>query len=101
MAIGHEPMHPHGWSVNPRAAWAFATAGWRGADFAARALPASLEGLDLPVTGIVVAMPQRNDGGLRFRLRVESAGTVDGASVAGVPSLIELHWYRGPMTFET
>ncbi|MDB5893369.1 MAG: internalization-related competence protein ComEC/Rec2, partial [Rhodoferax sp.] len=83
------------------ASCAFASAGWRGAVFDAQSMPPALEGIDLPITGVVVAMPQRNDGGLRFRMRVEAAAPLDDGRAAEVPSLIELHWYRGPMTYET
>ena len=49
------------------------TAGWRAHSFLDNALPATVEGRDVRVTGVVAAMPQRSDAGLRFVLEVESA----------------------------
>lgn len=71
----------------------FAACGWRADRFLARGLDPALEGRDLIVTGIVAAMPQRHEAGLRFRLEVESA-TADGVPVRLVP-LLSLGWYRG------
>lgn len=70
---------------------AFAACGLRAVQFASGALPPQLEGRDIDVTGVVAAMPQRNDTGLRFRLEVEGA-TVAGAPVR-VPPQIYLGWY--------
>jgi competence protein ComEC len=67
--------------------------GWRASGMAGQRLDAALEGVDLDVTGVVSAMPQRNDGGLRFRLEVASA-TQEGVPVA-VPPHITLGWYGG------
>jgi competence protein ComEC len=69
----------------------FSVCGLRAVEFAAHALDPSLEGRDVSVTGVVGAMPQRNETGLRFRLQVESAA-VDGAAVQLVPQLY-LGWY--------
>jgi competence protein ComEC len=52
---------------------AFALTGLRASCFMQDALRADLEGRDIVVTGVVAAMPQRNESGLRFRLDVESA----------------------------
>ena len=81
------------------AALAFAACGARSAVFAEAALDPALEGLDIEVVGVVAAMPQRNDGGLRFRLQVDSASRA-GTPVV-LPPRLELHWYRGSINFET
>jgi competence protein ComEC len=52
---------------------AFALTGLRAGAFLAETLSADLEGADMVVTGVVAAMPQRNEAGLRFRFDVESA----------------------------
>ena len=67
--------------------------GWRAQVFAGQALDPALQGRDLVVTGVVDAMPQRSDTGLRFRLAVESA-RLDGAPVR-LPPLIQLGWWGG------
>jgi competence protein ComEC len=78
--------------------------GLRATAFQSKALDASLEGIDLQVVGVVAAMPQRSDAGLRFRLDVESAVRLSpkaadddalraGAPVALPPS-IYLAWYN-------
>ncbi|MBN9572325.1 DNA internalization-related competence protein ComEC/Rec2 [Alicycliphilus denitrificans] len=67
--------------------------GLRAAAFLAGALAPQLEGRDLRVTGVVAAMPQPRETGLRLRLEVESA-LLDGAPVR-VPALIDLSWYAG------
>jgi len=70
-----------------------ALTGLRAGHFAAGALNPALEGQDIQVTGVVAAMPQPIDAGLRLRLAVESA-TRDGVPVR-LPALIDLGWYRG------
>jgi len=74
---------------------AFAITGLRASRFAGQGLDPALEGRDVTVIGVVAAMPQRNDTGLRFRLEVESA-SVAGSSVRLVPQLY-LGWYGGAM----
>ena len=71
----------------------FGLTGLRASRFAAQGLDPALEGRDVTVTGIVAAMPQRSETGLRFRLKVESA-TVGGSPVRLVPQLY-LGWYGG------
>jgi len=72
-----------GWaSTGARAAWQLESA-----------LSPALEGRDIDLTGVVVAMPQRNEAGLRLRLRSESA-TLQGLPVA-IPALIDVAWYGG------
>lgn len=70
-----------------------ACTGLRAGAYRAGALDPSLEGRDLVVTGVVAAMPQRSEAGLRFRLRVESArlGTAD----VHLPRQVLLGWYGG------
>ena len=72
----------------------FGFAGLRAVSVAGQALDPALEGVDLSVTGVVAAMPQRIEPGLRFRLDVEAA-TRDGVPVALPPRLL-LGWYGGP-----
>ncbi len=74
----------------------FALCGLRATAFARQGLNPALEGRDLAVVGLVAAMPQRNDGGLRFRLDVESV-SLDGATVSLPPQLL-LGWYGGALT---
>jgi competence protein ComEC len=70
-----------------------ALTGLRASHFAAGALNPALEGQDIQVTGIVAAMPQPIDAGLRLRLAVESAHLA-GAPV-DLPARIDLGWYHG------
>lgn len=72
---------------------AFGVTGLRASVFSGDALVPELEGRDIAVTGIVTAMPQRNEAGLRFRLSVASA-QLDGRTVVLPPS-IYLSWYSG------
>jgi competence protein ComEC len=69
----------------------FGLTGLRASIFASQALSPALEGKDLVVTGMVSAMPQRNESGLRFRLSVESAA-LDGDAVR-IPPRVYLSWY--------
>ncbi|MDO9199227.1 DNA internalization-related competence protein ComEC/Rec2 [Rhodoferax sp.] len=72
---------------------AFGVTGLRASLFLNDALDGALEGRDLAVTGVIAAMPQRNEAGLRFRLDVESA-QLQGSPVRLPPS-IHLGWYAG------
>ena len=69
----------------------FGLTGWRATAFESTKLVPALEGRDIVVTGVVAAMPQANETGLRFRFQVEEA------QVAGEPVLlppsIYLGWY--------
>src|SRR3569623_461535 len=65
---------------------AFALTGLRAAAFISQSLDPSIEGRDVAVTGMVAAMPQRNESGLRFRLEVES-------SDVRLPPQLMLGWY--------
>ncbi|WP_372824772.1 ComEC/Rec2 family competence protein, partial [Polaromonas sp.] len=71
----------------------FGLTGLRAAVFDRGALQPALEGRDIEVTGRVLAMPQRNDDGLRFRFAVESA-RLNGQAVL-LPAQIFLGWYAG------
>ncbi len=74
-------------------------AGARAVAYLDGALDPMVEGRDLQVVGVVAQMPQRSDGGLRFRLDVESArwaGLATGADANGPlrpPSTVALGWY--------
>lgn len=69
----------------------FSSTGWRASAFQQQALAPALQGRDISVTGLVAAMPQRTEAGLRFRLTVEQA-LLDGAPVR-LPSELYLGWY--------
>jgi competence protein ComEC len=72
---------------------AFSLCGLRAASFIAQGLDPALEGRDVTVTGLVAAMPQRSETGVRFRLEVESA-TAAGEAVR-LPPRLYLGWYGG------
>ncbi len=82
---------------------AFGLTGWRATNYLEQTLSPSLEGRDVQVVGIVAAMPQRSEAGLRFRLEVESASLWTEASKdapsektpINIPPLIDLSWYGG------
>ena len=74
---------------------AFGLTGLRASHFLSHGLDPALEGRDVVVTGVVAAMPQRNETGTRFRLEVEAA-TAGGAPLRLVPQLY-LGWYGGAM----
>lgn len=69
----------------------FGATGLRAAVFLHQALDPALQGRDISVTGLVAAMPQRSEAGLRLRLEVESA-QFDGQPVRLPPNLY-LGWY--------
>ncbi len=72
---------------------AFSSTGWRAQLFGSQALSPALEGRDIAVTGVVAAMPQQFEGGVRFRLDLESA-SLDGQPLR-LPPRLELGWYSG------
>ena len=89
------------------AVMALAVTGLRASAFEAQGLNPQLEGADLVITGVVDAMPQTSEAGLRFRLDVESAH-VQGEPGAGqvarpvqLPPRIYLNWYSGPRAAST
>lgn len=74
--------------------WAGGMAQWRLAD----ALASQDEGRDIRIVGIVDALPQAFDDGVRFDFLVESVeGESESGSEAGrsVPRRLALSWYRG------
>ena len=75
------------------AALGFGMTGLRSVVYGASALEPALEGRDLVVTGIVANLPQRNETGLRFRLKVESA-LLNGVPTP-VPPRMDVAWYGG------
>jgi competence protein ComEC len=66
-------------------------AGGRASAYLAHGLDPALEGRDLVVTGIVAALPHRNEAGLRFRFDTESARL--GAREVALPPRLLLGWY--------
>ncbi|WP_114972110.1 DNA internalization-related competence protein ComEC/Rec2 [Rhodoferax ferrireducens] len=73
--------------------FALGVTGLRASVFLNDALDNGLEGRDVVVTGVIAAMPQRNEAGLRFRLDVESAQLLGQA--VHLPPRIYLGWYSG------
>jgi competence protein ComEC len=71
----------------------FSLCGLRAIHFASTSLAPQLEGRDIAVTGVVAAMPQRNETGIRFRFDVESA-SLAGAPIS-IPPRLYLGWYGG------
>jgi competence protein ComEC len=69
---------------------AFGLCGLRAARFSAQALDPALEGRDVVVTGVVAAMPQRNETGVRFRRRKACRG-----AAVRIPPQLYLCWYGG------
>jgi competence protein ComEC len=70
-------------------------AGWAGLLAHSRLseeLPAALEGRDLQVVGVVDSLPDAVAGGVRFRLRVDTAHLPDGEKVS-IPRLLSVGWY--------
>ena len=65
--------------------------GSRAAVYAAHALPATLEGRDITVTGRIASLPQATAMGLRFGLAVDS-GRWDGQAVT-LPERLQLSWF--------
>ena len=67
---------------------------WRAEQRLAQVLPATLEGRDLQLVGLVARLPQSNPAGTRFVFEVESAHQ-QGRAV-DLPDRLMLGWYRGP-----
>jgi competence protein ComEC len=72
---------------------AFTATGWRADQRMAEALPPTLEGQDLVVTGLVARLPQTDLTGTRFVFEVDGA-TRHGAP-ADIPRRLSLSWMRG------
>jgi competence protein ComEC len=71
----------------------FGASGARAVLRGAQSLPASLEGQDVVVDGVVASLPQPGAAGTRFRFEVETA-LLQGKPVT-LPPLLALGWYRG------
>ena len=78
--------------------FAFGLTGLRASYFLYDALDAGLEGRDIAVIGVVAAMAQQNETGLRFRFDVESAQS-SGQAVR-LPPRLYLTWYSGAFSAE-
>ncbi|MDD2879118.1 MAG: DNA internalization-related competence protein ComEC/Rec2 [Rhodoferax sp.] len=72
---------------------AFGLTGLRASVFMGQALAPALEGRDIAISGVVAAMPQRNESGLRFRFDVDTV-LLDSQAVR-LPKRLELAWYSG------
>ena len=70
---------------------AYAATGLRAHLFLSQSLDAKLQGQDITVTGVVAAMVQPNETGMRFRLDIESAR--QGQQEVKLPPKIYLSWY--------
>lgn len=56
-------------------------------------LPHALEGVPLVLVGVIDELPRRSAQGVQFTFRVESARTLAGSAVAGVPARVWLGWW--------
>ena len=74
-------------------AFGFSFTGLRATAFEAQALSPSLEGRDIQVTGVVLAMPRQGEDAVHFRLKIETA-VLDGRPVV-LPPQLYLGWYAG------
>ncbi|MDL2338644.1 MAG: DNA internalization-related competence protein ComEC/Rec2 [Pseudomonadota bacterium] len=72
---------------------AFGATGGRASWRLAETLPASIEGQDLQITGVVASLPQRSSSGLRFRFEVDPS--MQGGQPVTVPSIVSIGWYHG------
>ncbi|CAN5434145.1 DNA internalization-related competence protein ComEC/Rec2 [soil metagenome] len=72
---------------------AFSASGLRSGVFQAQALEPGMQGRDVSITGLIAAMPQRSEEGVRFRFEVESAHAGD--TELTLPPQIYLGWYAG------
>ena len=70
----------------------FGGTGWRACVFADSALASALEGRDIAVSGVVAAMAQPFENGVRFRFDVDAA-TLSNQPVR-LPRKLELAWYN-------
>ena len=71
----------------------FSATGLRSYLYLQTQLDPALEGRDVQVTGVVTDLPQRNESGLRFRLKIESA-SLEGKAIA-IPPRVDVGWYGG------
>jgi competence protein ComEC len=70
----------------------FGITGWRASSYLQTAINPAHEGADIEVVGIVGAMPQRLESGLRFRFEVEAAHLND--KPVTLPPRVLLSWYK-------
>lgn len=76
------------------AACAWACTGWRAAVFQSHAMPAQWEGRDVRVQGVISALPQGVERGVRLQLNVERAWAAHGPALnVPLPQRIALTWY--------
>jgi competence protein ComEC len=75
---------------------AFSLCGLRAIAFGQQGMAAALEGRDIAVIGVIAAMPQRNETGLRFRFEAESAAV--GGEAVRLPPQLYLGWYGSNIT---
>ena len=73
-------------------ALSFGATGWRSVQYLQSAINPLLEGADIEVVGVVTAMPQRLETGLRFRFDVDAAHLND--KPVALPPRLLLSWYR-------
>lgn len=71
----------------------FGLTGLRAALYLHGTLEPALEGRDVLVTGVVANLPQRNEAGMRFRLKLESAQLDD--QELHLPARLDVAWYGG------
>lgn len=74
-------------------ALAWTATGVRALWFSQGALPASLEGQDLVVEGLVAGLPRHGDTGVQFEFEIESAALAQ--SPVSVPASVRLSWSTG------
>lgn len=75
-------------------ALAWGLTGWRASVFQAGSMPTAWEGRDVRVTGVITAMPQPVERGMRLRFQVERAFSVQAPDEAvALPEQIALTWY--------
>ena len=74
------------WSLAFGLAWA----AWLAQGRLAEQLPSALEGVDIPVTGVVAALPQESPRGLRFEFSLDSR---QGPAGLTLPGRVLLSWY--------
>lgn len=78
------------WSLAFGLAWA----AWLAQGRLAGQLPSSLEGVDIPVIGVVASLPQEFPRGLRFEFRLESStDSRQGPEGLTLPENLLLSWY--------
>lgn len=87
------PGRGRSWVLLAALALGFGLTGWRAGTIVDQRLDPALEGRDLDLVGVVAAMPQRSDAGLRFRFEVETARL--GGEPVSVPPQVYLGWYGG------